>query len=185
MNGWHEIWSHKNPLWVRILFVYILPIAGILFFVYFNFHVYVNVLPRASVYGGFFGISLRYIVVLFFLFVIFLLSRMGFRSQIKVYKEGIWLNSTDIDLLVYKIKTKRSRPERWIEWKDVKRLSILEKIRFKQAVVFYINVVTKDEIYPLVLDLKETISLKEAVIKAKQKDKLKKAEESDRFLFLK
>ena len=173
MNGWYEIWSHKQSLWVRVLFIYILPIAGVLFFIYFNYHVYVNILPRASVYGGIFGIVIRYLIVLFFLFIIFLLSRMGFRSQIKVYQEGIWLNSSHIDLLFYKIKTKKTWSQRWIEWKDVKGSTILQRVRFKQLDMFYINVVTKDRTYPIVLDLKETVGLKEAVIKAGYKDKLK------------
>ena len=173
MNGWHEIWSHKQPFWVRVIFIYLLPIAGILFFIYFNYHIYVNILPRASVYGGIFGIVMRYLIVLFFLFVIFILSRMGFRSQIKVYKEGIWLNSTDIDLLIYRIKTKRSGPEKWIEWKDLEELTIIKGVRFERLVMFYINVVTKNETRPIVLDLKETMGLKEAVIKTGYKEKLK------------
>jgi len=89
MNGWHEIWSHKEPLWVKVLFKYLLPLGEILFFIYFNYHIYINIFPKAHIYGGLFGIGIRYLVVLFFLFIISLISQWGFRPQVKIYKEGV------------------------------------------------------------------------------------------------
>jgi len=173
MNGWHEIWSHKHPLWVKILFKYLLPIAGILFFIYINYHVYTNILPKANVYGGIFGIGIRYLVFLVILIVIFLISRLGFRPQIKIYKEGAWLNSNELNIFGYKIKTKWSRPEKWLEWKDIEKLSIYTRVRFEKLDILYINIVTKDQTYPIILDPKEAIALRDAVKRAGQEDKLK------------
>ncbi|MCW1296795.1 MAG: hypothetical protein OH319_03890 [Candidatus Parvarchaeota archaeon] len=173
MEEWHEVWSAREPPLVKILLKYVIPIGAVLFFIYLNYHIYVNVLPRASVYGGFPGITIRYIAVLLVLISIAFICRNGLRQQIKIYKEGIWLNSTEFDFYFFKLKTKWTRPEKWIKWEDVKGLIIRSRVKFERVDILYIDVITKNGTYPVVLRIEDAINMKDAIIKEGYGEKLK------------
>jgi len=177
MLEWHEVWSAKEKLSNKILLRYVFPISAILFFIYFNYHIYLNVLPRASVYGGILGITLRYLVVLFFLFVVLFICGTGLKQQIKIYKEGIWLDSTELDFLFFKIKAKWTRPEKWIEWKDVDALIIRKRVKLdlgnERVDKLYIDIITKEGTYLIFLDTKDAIEMRDAIIKEGYGEKLK------------
>jgi hypothetical protein len=175
MEEWHEVWKPKEKLLDKSL-KYILPIGVILFFILFTYHVYFHILPIIHFYGvG--EIILWYLLIFFAMLVVFFICRTGLRQQIRIYKEGIWLNSTELDFLLFKIRTKWTRSEKWIRWEDIEGLSIRNRISLSltggMVDLLFIDIITKDGTYQVVLNAKDAVEMRDAIIKEGYEEKLK------------